>query len=155
MAIIVQSRVVFNSFVIKGNQVLSCLTCHLLSHLLFELIDCHQDRVNLHVLNRRLGDFGLQNQPLLLVLLLVSDALTFQILYDHGNAVVGVLVHQHVQYPGFLAFDSAPVHSDLVVRHQAVINLLKSSETAPGLQLSDVLDFGVSLEHHEVLLRDH
>ena len=71
MPLIVQSRIVLHCFVIEGNKVLGCPVCHLLIHLLLELLDCRQYGINLHILDRMLCYLTLQNHTLFLVLFLV------------------------------------------------------------------------------------
>ena len=65
------------------------------------------------------------------------------------------MVHEDVEDPGFAILDAAPVHRDLVVGRQTVINFLKRGEAAPGLQLGHIFDFSVSLKHHQIVLRDY
>ena len=124
MPVIVQSRIILDCFVIQCDQVLSCALIHLLLHLLLELFNSRQNRVNLHVFDSMLGHLRFQDHPLLLVLFLYCDSFTFQVLHYHRNAVIRVLIHQHVEYPWFTILDPAPVHSDLIICCQAMINFL-------------------------------
>ena len=45
-----------------------------------------------------------------------------------------------------------PVHRDLVVRCQTVVDFLEGGKTAPGLQLGHVLNLCVCLEQHQIVL---
>lgn len=154
MALVVQRTIVLHSFVVKSYQVLSCRICDLLLHLGFELLNSEQHRVNLHLLDRVLGYLALQDHSLLFVLLVDLHSISLQVLDNHRDAVVGILIHHHVEHPRFASLNASPVHSDLVIGRQTVINFLEGRQTAPGLQLGDVFDFGVCLEQHQVMLRD-
>ena len=65
------------------------------------------------------------------------------------------MVHEDVEDPGFAILYAAPVHRDLIVGRQTVINFLKRGEAAPRLQLGHIFDFSVSLKHHQIVLRDY
>lgn len=76
MALVVQRTVVLHRFVVKSYQVLCSRICHLLLHLRFELLNCEQHRVDLHLLDGILGDLTLQDHSLLFVLLVDLHAVS-------------------------------------------------------------------------------
>ena len=99
---------------------------HLFLHLLLKLLDGEEYGVNLHGLDGLLAYFALQNHALLLILLLDGYVVLLKVLDDHADAVVAVLVHQHMQYPRLPVLNSAPVHCNLVVRSKTVVYFLQS-----------------------------
>ena len=125
MALVVQRTIVLHSFVVKSYQVLSCRICDLLLHLGFELLNSEQHRVNLHLLDRVLGYLALQDHSLLFVLLVDLHSISLQVLDNHRDAVVRILIHHHVEHPRFASLNASPVHRDLVIGRQTVINFLE------------------------------
>ena len=154
MSVVVQGRVVLNGLVVECDEVLSCRIGHFLRHLILEFLDSVQDRLDLHVLNRLLSDLTFHNHALLLEFCFVGDAFLLEIAHNHRDAVVRILVHGHVEDPGFAAVDAAPVHGYLVIRCQAVVYFLEGYQAAPCLQLGNIFNLCVGLEDHEVVLGD-
>ena len=133
VALVVQGRVVLHCLVVESNQVLGSPISHLLPHFLFELLDGEKHRVDLHCLDGLLVYFALKNHAFFLILLLDSYVVLFEVLDNHTDAIVAVLVHQYVQHPGLSVLNSAPVHRDLVVGCKTVVNFLQSCQTTPRL----------------------
>ena len=121
---------------------------HLLVHLFLELLYRRKHRIYLHVLDSILCYLTFQNHALFLILFLDCDAFFFEIFYDHGDAIVRVLVHEDVEDPGFAILYATPVHSDLIVGRQTVVNFLQRGKAAPCLQFGHIFDFSVCLKHH-------
>ena len=128
---------------------------HLLVHFLFKLFNSRKDGVNLHVLDCVLSHLAFENHALFLVLFLDGDAVFFQIFDYHRYAVIRVLIHKHIQNPRLTVLYTTPVHGNLIVGGETMINFLQSRKTAPCLQLGNILDFSVSLEHHQIMLRHY
>ena len=128
---------------------------HLLVHFLFKLFNCRKDGVNLHVLDCVLSHLAFENHALLLVLFLDSDAVFFQIFDYHRYAVIRVLIHKDIENPWLTVLYATPVHRNLIVGSETMINFLEGRKTAPCLQLGNILDFSVSLEHHQIMLRHY
>ena len=134
---------------------LGCPMSHLFIHLLLKLLDRRQHRINLHILDRILRYLTFENHALLLILFLDRDAFFFEVFDDHGDAVVRVLVHEDVQDPRLTILHAAPVHCNLVIGGQTVVNFLQRSEASPRLQPSNIFDFRISFQHHQVVLSDY
>ena len=134
---------------------LGCPVSHLFVHLLLELFNGRQHRINLHILDRILRYLTLENHSLFLVLFLDRDAFFFEVLDDHGDAVVRVLVHEDVEDPRLTILHASPVHCNLVIGGQTVVNFLQRGETSPRLQSSNIFDFRISFKHHQVVLGDY
>ena len=60
----------------------------LVYHLLLELLNRHKYRVNFHIFDRVFGHFTFQNHTLLFIFLINRNAIFFEILDDHRDAVV-------------------------------------------------------------------
>lgn len=151
MTIVVQGRVVLYRLVVQGDQVLGCPVSDFAFHSLLELLDSPFNRTYVHLLNCVLGHLRLHDQTLLLKLFLNGDTLASQTFLNHLDAIVAVLIHEHVEDPRLTVLHTSPVHCDLIVRCQAVINLLQSGQVSPRLQLCHVFNLRVRLQHHQVI----
>ena len=152
MTFIIERGVILNSFVVEGNQMLCCGVRYLSLHPPLELLYRFLNGGYVHLLDGILCDFGLEDHALLLELLADSDSLPPQVLLDHCDTVIAVLIHEHAENPRLPVLHATPVHRDLVVRCQTVVDLLERGQMAPRLQLGNVLYLRVRLQHQEDVL---
>ena len=116
MLIVVESGVVFNCFIVVGNQQLSVFWSTILFHFGFKVVDPLNDLLNIPILHGTLINLCLLEFPLFLILLVKLDLGVSQVTFNALDTVVRILMHLHVQNPRvFLAGESFPEKLNLVV----------------------------------------